>query len=1781
MLPGERFGVSETVRTCNLCLELMNEYDDEDDKRSIISNTTTNLHPPAAPAFLTEQTRPTLGGMHVSEYGHSPFAASQLFRHVNQHDTLSAIQETGFRKRNGSSAVESGSDEELSPPGTPLYDRSRLDMLPYGRAKHPLLNVFPNPSSRPSGESAPFRRAMKEEEAKAGGQGTPQSHEIEFNTKLLEDSGAVTKKASNADPVVAVSEAIVHSVKSPRLDGANIKDDPRNLVGLRTATKPVVSSGENVHPPPMSPTSAETALHTAEVPGSLQSRMSSHVPTSVLSGVLLSENTGSNNMWKERSNTVNEDDDLLKPDSLAYFRLMLGQMLTRDKVPKASQWEDTLTTLLLEIAAIARPPVQNAEDIDIRKYVKIKKLPGGTISQSEYIDGTMITKNLEHKRMERHMSSPRILILTFPIDYHRIDNQLISIEPLLAQENSYLQHLSRRITQLRPHLVLAEKNVSRLALDFLMKSKVAVARGVKSSAIHQVARCTQAEVIVSMDRLALEPKLGRCAEFKVQTYEHRLIPGHRKTYLRFEGCQPRLGCTLLLRGSNIENLKIVKRIADFMILVINNLKMETRLFYEEFNIFPPANPSTIRKPKNTQGGSEFVNDPAAFSTFDSMGRFSLNASTRKTRVEEQEMADRLSLEIEHSLQPYINNAISISVATAYPPPAVLEKMHRLDNRLRELRLVRDETEAAQILLEEGHGVSTPRVSEDGHVRELSGDSTGTMSSTSTLREADRRSSKQIQGIEGDFQPRKFALISLDEIRLECDISQTEFEHAEQLKVWRWYIMRNPPDIRPELFQKLRYRSALSYEGLGKFCTEIDTVTTEFYGPKDQTVGQYLETLCANAGKACANKNCSKLRLQHFEVLLHGATRLRIAIEQFPCPTPDSPITWSYCKVCLQTSPTSAVKEGFWNFSWAKYLEHAFYPPGVVGGFHCAHDAYRDQIRYFSIHNFAIRLFNEPLDVYEVIRPTLTLHVKQESPVLLKNAEYEDITTRSVAFFDSVLLRLRTFDFQLVQPDKVNDLREDLYLMSERANADRSTLHESLERTYLQSAATDALALNAVFEALQDRVVQWDTDFQELDKKYLPSEKDIRRLTASHLKRLFAAQDIFSSIDRSVSGRSAVESEITDQKVDHHRDISSNPEVSVQSEVEKPKISLHTDTPIPTLTLDNPEDITSTPLAENPPDLSRRDTITHKIDETQEREYNSDSTISALPQTALVSSMTPTYCNIDSSTSGRETDIPAFISRLPRRSRPAPSVADLVRRFQSSSQLEMTIDSLRLHMSSPSHSRDRDESDSESESHVRPRLKRGKTDGYNSRTRSSSKVATMSDSGGGYAFNASRIPTLIAARRPVLSDIRRNTASDVPYAQAFEDATPNLALGAPRIQGRTRLARTDFAPSALTPESDMNRRRKADVSNVGKGKAPLRNHLLDVNQAEPRPGTPGFKGNSKRVGTGGGNRVSTIARHFDRLSKEAERDRQRRLNQARGRRARPVGITRAKIHVFSNVRDAFRDGESDSASSKADDEEDGEGDSDVSNSAAKEDDIVAASAEARVSASDNSSDDRSEEIAVRPRAESPPSNFEASSVTPSDTATDLSFKDRLQIALPPFDTSTPLLSVPPTPLLTGQKDTLAPSSQVSEAEGNNTIGHERTSILKTLTNLWAFRSGDATMLEYPLSASEHVFADSRVIVRESEPTSIIAFTLASKTYREKLRSVAQMHREQRRTQATTEGSETSLPEDLKSPSLDESKSTLDSVSRQDIADADEGARREGGTHINYGMLRSIRIFYAHL
>ncbi|XP_047299646.1 1-phosphatidylinositol 3-phosphate 5-kinase isoform X29 [Homo sapiens] len=274
-----------------------------------------------------------------------------------------------------------------------------------------------------------------------------------------------------------------------------------------------------------------------------------------------------------------------------HMMALLQQLLHSDSL--SSSWRDIIVSLVCQVVQTVRPDVKNQDDdMDIRQFVHIKKIPGGKKFDSVVVNGFVCTKNIAHKKMSSCIKNPKILLLKCSIEYlYREETKFTCIDPIVLQEREFLKNYVQRIVDVRPTLVLVEKTVSRIAQDMLLEHGITLVINVKSQVLERISRMTQGDLVMSMDQLLTKPHLGTCHKFYMQIFQ---LPNEQtKTLMFFEGCPQHLGCTIKLRGGSDYELARVKEILIFMICVAYHSQLEISFLMDEFAMPPTLmqNPS--------------------------------------------------------------------------------------------------------------------------------------------------------------------------------------------------------------------------------------------------------------------------------------------------------------------------------------------------------------------------------------------------------------------------------------------------------------------------------------------------------------------------------------------------------------------------------------------------------------------------------------------------------------------------------------------------------------------------------------------------------------------------------------------------------------------------------------------------------------------------------------------------------------------------------------------------------------------------------------------------------------------------------------------------------------------------------------------------------------------------------------------------------------------------------------------------------------------------------------
>ncbi|CAL7943576.1 unnamed protein product [Xylocopa violacea] len=260
---------------------------------------------------------------------------------------------------------------------------------------------------------------------------------------------------------------------------------------------------------------------------------------------------------------------------------LIKQLLNKEGLSQS--WSEVILPIAHQIIDYVRPDLNhNVDDLDIRQYVQIKKCSGGSRDDCEIVSGVVCTKNVAHRGMNAMIAHPKILLLQCGLMYQRVEGKLLSLEPVMLQENEYLGHTVARITALGPDVVLVHRSVSRLAQDRLRECGVTLVLNVKLSVLERVARCTGANIVNTIDaHISSRYMLGTCKKFYLRNFSCE--KNGIKTLMYFEGCaNPHLGATILLRGGSQQELKKVKNVTSMMIFSAYSWRLEKSFLMDEF-----------------------------------------------------------------------------------------------------------------------------------------------------------------------------------------------------------------------------------------------------------------------------------------------------------------------------------------------------------------------------------------------------------------------------------------------------------------------------------------------------------------------------------------------------------------------------------------------------------------------------------------------------------------------------------------------------------------------------------------------------------------------------------------------------------------------------------------------------------------------------------------------------------------------------------------------------------------------------------------------------------------------------------------------------------------------------------------------------------------------------------------------------------------------------------------------------------------------------------------------
>ncbi|XP_078204935.1 T-complex protein 1 subunit gamma-like isoform X2 [Callithrix jacchus] len=242
-----------------------------------------------------------------------------------------------------------------------------------------------------------------------------------------------------------------------------------------------------------------------------------------------------------------------------------------------SRWSSLACNIALDAVKTVQFEENGRKEVDIKKYAKVEKIPGGIIEDSCVLRGVMINKDVTHPRMRRYIKNPRIVLLDSSLEYKKGESQTdieITREEdftrILQMEEEYIQQLCEDIIQLKPDVVITKKGISDLAQHYLMRANITAIRRVWKTDNNRIARTCGARIVSRPEELR-EDDVGTGAGL----LEIKKIGDEYFTFIT--ECKDPKACTILLRGASKEILAEVERNLQDAMQVCRNVLLDPQL----------------------------------------------------------------------------------------------------------------------------------------------------------------------------------------------------------------------------------------------------------------------------------------------------------------------------------------------------------------------------------------------------------------------------------------------------------------------------------------------------------------------------------------------------------------------------------------------------------------------------------------------------------------------------------------------------------------------------------------------------------------------------------------------------------------------------------------------------------------------------------------------------------------------------------------------------------------------------------------------------------------------------------------------------------------------------------------------------------------------------------------------------------------------------------------------------------------------------------------------------
>jgi len=218
---------------------------------------------------------------------------------------------------------------------------------------------------------------------------------------------------------------------------------------------------------------------------------------------------------------------------------------------------DTLADLAVKAVKSVAETQDGKTVVDVEN-IKVEKKTGGSIADTELINGLIIDKEKVHPRMPKSVSKAKVAILSSALEIKKTEVEAkiqirdpASMQRFLDEEENTLKGMVEKIKAAGANVVFCQKGMDDLVQHYMSKAGIYACRRLKESDMEKLAKATGGNIVGNLD--SLTPADLGCADL----VEERKVGEEWMTFVT--GCKNPKAMSIMIRGGTEHVIDEVER----------------------------------------------------------------------------------------------------------------------------------------------------------------------------------------------------------------------------------------------------------------------------------------------------------------------------------------------------------------------------------------------------------------------------------------------------------------------------------------------------------------------------------------------------------------------------------------------------------------------------------------------------------------------------------------------------------------------------------------------------------------------------------------------------------------------------------------------------------------------------------------------------------------------------------------------------------------------------------------------------------------------------------------------------------------------------------------------------------------------------------------------------------------------------------------------------------------------------------------------------------------------